>query len=66
MQENKSKFFSVLWEAIKKFCTTNVAIKIVSLLFAMLLWGQNSRFLCIICGIPVNRMQKRVYGRVEK
>lgn len=39
MQENKSKFFSVLWEAIKKFCITNVAIKIVSLLFAMLLWG---------------------------
>ena len=39
MQENKSKFFSVLWEAIKKFCITKVAIKIVSLLFAMLLWG---------------------------
>ncbi|MDO4567810.1 MAG: CdaR family protein [Clostridia bacterium] len=39
MEEIKRGFLRIVWDGIKTFFTTNIATKIVSILFAMLLWG---------------------------
>ena len=36
---NSEKKKVAVWTAVKRFFTTNVAVKVVALLFAMLLWG---------------------------
>ena len=37
--KKKNKVLLAVWNAIKTFFTTNLLIKIVSLVFAVILWG---------------------------
>lgn len=37
--ERKNKVFAIILRGVKNFFTKNIMIKVVSLIFAMILWG---------------------------
>lgn len=55
----KSRFWEMLKRGLKTFFTKNIAIKVISLVFAMLLWGyvlmtQNPTRVKVVQNVPVN------------